>query len=403
MKNTLYPLILIAIASLLIFACVDDDFWDTFVPETDENPTQSQKNTFVFIPALVEATEERVGQLAVPNGFKVQKFAEDIEEPRMILANSTGQVYVANRKAGEVILLQDTDDDGIADRNEVVAEIPEVHDFTINGNSLYMVTIKEIFRAEIGSDGTLSDPILLTDQLPDGGQHPNRTIDFGPDGKLYISVGSTCNACPEPNEQHATMLWADADGTNIEIFAKGLRNTIGYDWHPETGDFWGMDHNIDMLGDNEPHEELNKIVEGRFYGWPYIYDDGKYNPHPRPQDMTYAEYSEMTEFPALTYTAHAAPMAMVFYEGDQFPEEYKGDAFVAFRGSWNRSSPAGYKICRIRFENGAPTAFEDFLTGFVVDGEKSHFGRPVGLTITQDGSLLISDDTNGVIYKVSYP
>jgi glucose/arabinose dehydrogenase len=150
----------------------------------------------------------------------------------------------------------------------------------------------------------------------------------------------------------------------------------------------------------KPHEELNKIIVGGFYGWPYFYDDSKYNPFPRPQDKTYAEYRNMTEFPALMYTAHAAPMAMVFYTGNQFPADYQGDAFVAFRGSWNRSTPAGYKVSRIRFDNGQPTAFEDFLTGFLLDRGRSHFARPVGLTVTTDGALLVSDDTNGVIYIV---
>ncbi|MFC4872602.1 PQQ-dependent sugar dehydrogenase [Negadavirga shengliensis] len=403
MKRLLYALGFVTVISALVIGCADDDFWDTFVPETDETPTQSQNNTFVFIPALVEATEERVQQLEVPQGFQVKKFAEGIEEPRMILANPTGQIYVANREAGQVLLLEDTNGDGTADRNEVVAEIPDIHDFTINGNSLYMVTIKEIYQAEMNSDGTLRDPTLLVDNLPDGGQHPNRTIAIGPDGMLYISVGSTCNACPEPNELHATMLRANADGSDIQIYATGLRNTIGFDWHPETGEFWGMDHNIDMLGDNEPLEELNKIVENGFYGWPFIYDDGKYNPFPRPEDKTYAEYRDMTEFPALMYTAHSAPMAMVFYEGTQFPADYNGDAFVAFRGSWNRSAPVGYKVSRIRFENGQPTAFEDFLTGFLVNGGRDHFARPVGLTVTQDGTLLMSDDTNGVIYSVTHP
>ena len=403
MKKVIQSFILLAAVSAIVVACVDDDFWETFVPETSDDPTQSEKNTFVFIPALVEATDDRVAQLRVPAGFQVQKYAEDIEEPRMIVANPDGQVYVANRKAGQVLLLEDADGDGRAERKEVVAEIAGIHDFTIHDGLLYMVTLKEIYSATMNGDGTLGTPTLLTDQLPDGGQHPNRTIGMGPDGMLYISVGSTCNACAEPNKLHATLLRANADGSDIRVYAKGLRNTIGFDWHPVTEDLWGMDHNIDMLGDNEPHEELNQISEGAFYGWPYIYDDGKYNPHPRPEDMTYAEYREMTEVPSLMYDAHAAPMDMVFYEGDQFPADYQGDAFVAFRGSWNRSSPAGYKVCRVRFEDGRPTAFEDFLSGFLVDNDRSHFGRPVGLTVRPDGSLLVSDDTNGVIYLVRYP
>lgn len=403
MKKIFYSLGLMAVFAITIVACVEDDFWETFVPETDDNPTQSQNNTFVFIPALLEPTEERVQQLKVPAGFQVKKFAEDIEEPRMIIANPTGQIYVANRKAGQVLLLEDADNDGIAERREVVAELPDIHAFAINRNSLYMVTIKEIYVSEMNADGSLSLPVLLTNQLPDGGQHPNRTIGVSPDNMLYISVGSTCNACPEPNPLHATMLRANIDGSNIQIFANGLRNTIGFDWHPTTGELYGMDHNIDMLGDNQPHEELNKIIEGGFYGWPYIYDDGKYNPHPRPTDMTYQEYRDLTQVPQLMYTAHAAPMAMVFYRLSNFPAEYLGDAFVAFRGSWNRSQPAGYKVSRVRFENGQPKAIEDFLTGFLVDGGKSQFGRPVGLTVTLEGDLLVSDDTNGVIYIVTHP
>lgn len=402
MKKLIYSLALITLFSVAIVACVDDDFWDTMVPESNDDPTQSEKNTYVFTPALVDATDERIAQLNVPDGFQVRKFADNIEQPRMLLANHTGHVYVANRKAGEVLLLEDTDGDGSADRRETVAQIPGVHDFTISGNSFYMISIKEMYVADLASDGTLENQRLLTDQLPDAGQHPNRTIEIGPDGMLYISVGSTCNACPEPNPKNATLLRANADGTNIQIYAEGLRNTIGFDWHPETGELWGMDHNIDMLGDDEPHEELNKIVESGFYGWPYIYDDGKYNPHPRPEDKTYAEYREETEFPTLMYTAHAAPMSMVFYEGTAFPTDYEGDAFVAFRGSWNRSRPAGYKISRIRFEDGQPVAFEDFMTGFLTDNDRSHFGRPVGLTVTSAGDLLVSDDTNGVIYIVSY-
>jgi glucose/arabinose dehydrogenase len=228
MKNIVYTLLIMAIASILVVACVDDDFWDTLIPETNDNATQAQKNTFVFIPALLDATDERVQQLSVPNGFEVRKFAENIEEPRMILANITGQIYVANREAGEVLLLEDTNGDGVADRREVVAEIKDVHDFTISGNLLYMVTIKEIFSAEMADNGTLGTPTLLTDQLPDGGQHPNRTIGIGPDGMLYISVGSTCNACPEPNPLHATMLRANPDGSDLQIYAEGLRNTIGF-------------------------------------------------------------------------------------------------------------------------------------------------------------------------------
>lgn len=164
-----------------------------------------------------------------------------------------------------------------------------------------------------------------------------------------------------------------------------------------------MDHGIDWLGDEEQLEEVNAIKQDGNYGWPYIYGAGKYNPSDRPEgDTTYSQYSKLTTFPSLTYQAHAAPMQMVFYTGTKFPAEYKNDAFIAMRGSWNRSIPSGYKIVRLHFEDGKPVRFDDFLTGFLINNNKAHFGRLVGVAVHPDGSLLVSDDTNGVIYRISH-
>jgi glucose/arabinose dehydrogenase len=206
----------------------------------------------------------------------------------------------------------------------------------------------------------------------------------------------------EPNPLNATIVQANPDGSNLKIYSSGLRNTIGFGWHPQTKEMWGMDHGIDWLGDDEQKEELNLVKENVFYGWPYIYQEGKYNPQTRPPgDSTYQQYLQKTMLPSLTYQAHAAPMQMVFYNGTKFPAEYQNDAFVAMRGSWNRSKPVGYKVVRVNFENGKPVRFEDFLTGFLVDNYKSHFGRLVGVAVHTDGSLLVSDDTNGVMYRVA--
>jgi glucose/arabinose dehydrogenase len=403
MKRIFYPMAVLAIIGLTLSCEMDEDFWDSIIPETDEETTQTQISGFVFKPALVPASDERIQQLEVPEGFRVQKFAENLGKPRILAAGSDGHIYVSDREAGVVTLLEDTDGDGTADRIETVANIKQAHGLTIHENKLYIVAVREVYSADVNSDGTLGEPVLLTDALPDGGQHPNRTIAFGPDGMMYVTVGSTCNACPETNPLNATIVRADADGSDLMIFAKGLRNTIGFGWHPETGELWGMDHGIDWLGDEEQKEELNLLVEGADYGWPYIFGDGKYNPGDRPRgDTTYQQYLSKTTLPVLQYTAHAAPLDMVFYNGNQFPEEYNGDAFVAFRGSWNRSSPVGYKVARLRFENGEPTGFEDFLTGFLVNNNQAHFARPVGLAVHTDGSLLVSDDTNGVVYRVFY-
>lgn len=372
------------------------------IPETWDNPTDAPITTHVFKPAKKDATEERVKQLRVPAGFKVEKFAEDLGEARILAVSDAGHVYVTNREDSEIIMLEDSNNDGKADRRQVVANVEDAHGLAIHNNRLYIVNNMEIYAADIRENGTLGETEKLNTYQADGGQHPNRTIGFGPDNQMYISVGSTCNACPEPNPLHATMLQFNTDGKDMKIFAEGLRNTIGFGWHPETKAFWGMDHGIDLLGDDVSKEEFNLIEEGNHYGWPHIYEDGQYNPYPAPEDESYSEFKEKTTSPKLTYTAHAAPMQMAFYDKDQFPSEYRGDAFVAFRGSWNRSTPSGYKISRIVFENGEPARFEDFVTGFLIENDRAHFGRLVGLAIHPDGSLLFTDDTNGVIYKVSY-
>jgi len=390
-------------ASVTFISCKDsDDFWDSIIPETDKETTESQIEGYVFRPALLPASEENVRQLKVPEGFKVSKFAESVGKPRILVVSPSGHVYTSDREAGIVIKLFDADGDGRAEDKKTVANIKQVHGLTIFDNKMYMVAVKEVYQADILADGTLGQPKMLIDDLPDGGQHPNRTIAFGPDQKMYLTVGSTCNSCPESNKENATVLQADADGSNRKIYAKGLRNTIGFGWHPTTAEMWGMDHGIDWLGDDEQKEEVNQIKQGADYGWPYIHGEGKYNPASRPEgDSTYQQYLQKSTLPSLTYQAHSAPMSMVFYTASRFPADYKNDAFVAMRGSWNRSAPVGYKVVRLHFENGKPVRFDDFLTGFVINKNRSHFGRLVGVAVHVDGSLLVSDDTNGVIYRVS--
>jgi glucose/arabinose dehydrogenase len=380
----------------------DDDFWDSLIPETEDDPTAVQVNGYVFRPALAPASDANMQQLKVPSGFTVKKFAEGLGKPRILAVHPSGYVYTTDREAGTVMLLKDTNGDGVSDSKETVANIKDAHGLAIRNNQLYIVAVKEVHIAGILANGLLDQPAMIMNDLPDGGQHPNRTLAFGPDGLLYLSVGSTCNACPEPNKMNATMLRMNPDGSGRKVFAKGLRNTIGFGWHPVTGEMWGLDHGMDWLGDNEQIEEVNAIKENGNYGWPYIYGEGKYNPADRPPgDTTYQQYLQITTLPALGYQAHSAPMQMAFYNSDVFPAEYKGDAFVAMRGSWNRSQPVGYRVVRLHFENGKPVRFDDFLTGFLVNNNRAHFGRPVGVAVHTDGSLLVSDDTNGVIYRIA--
>lgn len=351
------------------------------------------------------SAEDHASRVAVPPGFEVNVFAEELINPRMIAVADDGTVYVTRRSVGDVIMLRDTDGDGVADEKKVVANRPGMHGIVINGRVMYLATSRELYRTTIQPDRSLSSLQLLADDLPDGAQHPNRTMAIGPDGMLYLSIGSSCNACDETNPEHATMLIMRPDGSERKIFATGLRNTVGFAFEPETKALWGMDHGTDWLGDNEQHEELNHIVKGRDYGWPYIYDDGKFYPQGEPpENITFEEWAAKSVYPIGFYTPHAAPMQMAFYTGDKFPEEYRGDAFVAMRGSWNRKPPAGYEVARIRFNGGRPVGLEAFAQGWLTQQGEDwvHYGRLAGLAQASDGSLLVSDDTNGIIYRISY-
>ncbi len=376
--------------------------WPALAQQGDGTDVPARVNTFK--PDKVPATGERIAGLKVPQGFEVKAFAKDLQNVRIIAVAPSGDIYVSRRDQGDVLLLKDANEDGVLDEApRTVAHRPSVHGLAIGDGHLYMATATEVFRAPLNPDGSLGAIERIINDLPDGGQHPNRTLAFGPDGMLYISVGSSCNACNESNPEHATLLRASPDGKSRTIFASGLRNTLGFAWDPKTGELWGLDHGIDFLGDDVQPEELNHIVKGKQYGWPHIWGKNGQNPQSTPPgEITKAQWAQMSEPMVLGYTAHAAPMQLVFYTGSQFPAAYRGDAFVTMRGSWNRKPASGYEVVRIRFRNGQPVTFEPFLSGFLTDGGQKDIARPVGLAVTRGGALLVGDDANGGIYRVSY-
>ena len=217
----------------------------------------------VVEPVQLPPAADDLSVLSVPAGFAVNVFARELENPRMLAVADNGNVYVTRRKVGDVLLLRDTNSDGTADEQTIVANRPGMHGIAITGDTMYLTTVKDLYMTRIKTDGTLDTLTLLLDDLPDGGQHPNRMVIVGPDKHLYVTAGSTCNACAEPNPENATMLRISPDGKSRTIYASGLRNTIGYAFAPENGRLFGMDHGIDWLGDNEQHGELNEIVKGK--------------------------------------------------------------------------------------------------------------------------------------------
>ncbi|WP_022823272.1 PQQ-dependent sugar dehydrogenase [Hymenobacter norwichensis] len=365
-------------------------------------PFQMQGN--IYLPKKLPATPERVATLKAPSGFTVSKYAENLDMPRMLAQAPNGDLYVSNRVKGTVTLLRDANKDGKVETTKQVAQKPHLHGLALKDGKLYMAAVRELYVADVKADGTLGELKMLYKDLPDAGQHANRTLNFGPDGKLYLSVGSTCNACDEDNPENATLLEVSTDGSGRRVYATGLRNTIGFDWHPTTKALFGMDHGIDWLGDEDQQEEFNQLKAGANYGWPSIIADGKPYPANKPKSgETYEQFDAKAVRPLLLYKAHSAPLGLVFNKAQQFPKEYQNDAFVTMHGSWNRAQPSGYKIVRVHFnEQGQPQQFEDFVTGWLVEDGKSEFGRPCAIVQATDGSLLVSDDDNGVIYRVAY-
>ena len=269
---------------------------------------------------------------------------------------------------------------------------------------MYLCNNSSLRRYKVNNDGSLGVLETLMDDLPAAGQHPNRTIDFGPDGMLYLSVGSACNACKEP-EELATILQVDPKTWKRTVYAAGLRNTVGFDWHPATGELWGLDNGGDGKGNDWPPEELNRLIKGGHYGFPFAY--GKKEADKTFKDLpgtTKEAFVNTTQASVLEMQAHMAPIAFQFFNNvKNIPAEYNNDGLVCWHGSWNRKKSVGYKVQRIKFKNGVAVGIEDFVTGFLRPGtgrKQKHFGRPAGLTITPEGIVYISDDANGVLYAV---
>lgn len=405
-------------ASTLLAALLSAGAWaqtspDPVQPVGEDLPAGQEliddREGHVLRPGQVPPTEARIAQLSLPDGFEVTVFAHDLGEPRMLAVGPDGTVYVTRRKPGDVVAMRDTDGDGTADQvGSVVEGIPDVHGITIHDGRMYLANVDSVFVAEMGEDG-IGAPEQIISGLPPGGRHPNRTLAVGPDDKLYVTVGSTCNACIEPFAASASILRADLDGSNVQIFAAGLRNTLGIGWHPASGAMWGMDNGTDWLGDREPPEELNRLASGEHYGWPFAYGDNQLiELETYPPDFDPEAWLARSVPSVLGYSAHAAPLQLAFYTADRFPAEYRGDAFVAMHGSWNRRPPVGYEVARVVFDDtGTPEQIEPFLTGFLIqpadgDGEWAWFGRPAGIVVGGDGALLVSDDSNGVIYRIAH-
>lgn len=349
----------------------------------------------VGVPARWGGTFPPGRIIYLPEGFHISIYAAGLDGARFMTVGPEGDIYLSEMGAGRVVVLPDRDGDGVADGVHTYAEgLDRPHGLAFYNGSLYAAETGRVLRLP-DTDGDLRADRLevVIPDLPKGGGHITRTIGFGPEGMLYVSVGSSCNVC-EDDPRRAAILRFTPDGKSEEPYARGLRNAVGFLWRPGTGELWATDNGRDMLGDDIPPDEVNVVAQGRHYGWPHCYGDRVADPaFDRPG------FCSGTEPPVVKIQAHSAPLGLRFYTGIKFPEEYRGDLFVALHGSWNRRVPTGYKVVRIRLND--PPTVEDFATGWLV-GEKA-WGRPVDILVGRDGALYVSDDYAGAVYRISYP
>lgn len=336
----------------------------------------------------------------LPDGFRIGLFATDIPHARMMRVTATGDLLVSSMREGNVYLLhRDEDGDGKSDgRTLLFFGLNVPHGLALHDGYLYVAETNRILRARFNPETRIAGSLeLVFDGLPADGNHRTRTIDFGPDGMLYVTIGSSCNVCIEKEPYRASMVRMTANGENPEIFASGLRNTVGFDWQPGSGTLYGTDNGRDLLGDDTPHCELNRIEEGAHYGWPYAYDDQVPDP-----DFGKGNEDKVKASRPLAHGlgAHVAPLGIKFLDPALAPEGYEDAALVALHGSWNRSKLSGYKVVAVHISEDGDIEEEDFLTGFEKDEDV--IGRPVDIAQGPDGAIYVSDDYAGVIYRIGF-
>jgi len=348
-------------------------------------------------------------KLSVPKGFKVNVYAEGgFTYPRWMALAPNGDVFVADSRANTIVVLRDKNKDGVAEERFVWSnKLAQPFGMAFHKDWFYVANTDSIVRFKYKSGQTTADaePEKIVELTPGGyNQHWTRNILFSPDGtKMFVSIGSATNVSVEADPRRAAISVYDPDGKNHRIYAGGLRNPIGLAWNPKTGELWTAVNERDGLGDDLVPDYATSVKEGGFYGWPFSYLGQNEDPRRKGENPVLVGKAIV---PDVLFTSHVAALGIQFYSGKMFPKEYQGDAFVAFHGSWNRQKLSGYKIVRIKFDAKGKlegNAFEDFVSGWLPDEASNEvWGRPVGLLVLSDGSMLITDDGARKVWRVSY-
>jgi glucose/arabinose dehydrogenase len=353
----------------------------------------------------------------VPPGFKVELYADGFRDPRFLLSAPNGDIFVVESRANQIKVLRDTNGDGKPDVTEIFAQRGLNKPFGIafyppgdDPQFLYIANTDGVIRfpyrnGDLKARGPAQELAahLSPGALLRGGGHWTRDIVFSPDGKkMYVSIGSRSNVSDKAAEENRARIFEfNPDGSGQNVYAWGIRNAVGIAFRPGTNELWMSTNERDEIGEDLPPDYISSVQHGGFYGWPWFYIGN----HPDPRHKgKHPELADKVIIPDVLVQAHSASLNLCFYTGDQFPSEYKGDLFTAFHGSWNRMKRTGYKVVRVPFDHSTGKArgeYEDFVTGFVMPDGKV-WGRPVGITVAKDGSLLISEDGDKTIWRVSY-
>jgi glucose/arabinose dehydrogenase len=337
-------------------------------------------------------------KIRLPAGFHISVFAQ-VPNARSMCWGEKGTLFVGNRDLDKVYAVIDSNHDGRADKVYVIAsKLNMPCGVAFRNGSLYVAEVSRITRYDNIENNLASPPkaVVVYDKLPTEKHHGWKFISFGPDGKLYVPIGAPCNMCL-PDSIHACIARMNPDGSGFEVFARGIRNSVGFTWDPKTKGLWFTDNGRDNLGDDIPNCELNYAPKaGMHFGYPFCHQGDILDPE-------YGKGKNCSDYtaPAQKMGPHVAPLGIRFYEGKEFPSEYKGRLFIAQHGSWNRTVPIGYRVMMATTDNGKVTKYEVFAEGWLQDNKKV-IGRPVDIEWMKDGSMLISDDKQGVIYRVTY-
>ncbi len=336
-------------------------------------------------------------KLVVPAGFNIEVLVDDVPNARSMALGDQGTLFVSTRKLGKVYAVTGLDSADGPVVTTVADGMNVPNGVAFHDGALYVAEISRVLRFP-GIESRLDEipaPEVVRDDFPTDGHHGWKYIAFGPDGKLYVPIGAPCNVCDEAG--YAVIMRMNADGSGLEVFAEGVRNSVGFTWHPDTGEMWFTDNGRDWMGDDIPDCELNHAPRaGMHFGFPYCHGGDIVDPE-------YGDSRKCGEFtpPALGLGAHVAPLGIEFYTGAMFPAEYRGQAFIAEHGSWNREAgKVGYQVVLVRMKDGRAVGKEPFAYGWLAGDEVS--GRPVDVLQLADGSLLVSDDLGGRIYRITY-